>query len=215
MKSNIFIMLFGIVIRTSCANKNVKDENVKDFQKHEKVQLEVKDSISLKNGAILKYVTDSKEQFLLLEKNGRLIDTLASTSVGLDVKNLGYLVQDYEETFLFAQSFGSGNAHNIYLIDKATGQNKLGDDYYYFIDLDTLSQTLLYSKSDVPSIDDTLFSINPVTGKKIYFEFPQIVLSEEEILNRIHISKVNGSEQIVDVEYENWKKKKQIKLINR
>ena len=81
--------------------------------------------------------------------------------------------------------------------------------------MDTLSQTLLYSKSDVPSIDDTLFSINPVTGKKIYFEFPQIVLSEEEILNRIHISKVNGSEQIVDVEYENWKKKKQIKLINR
>jgi hypothetical protein len=215
MSSIKITVLLGLIIWSSCALKNTEKKELIDLPNSKAVRLEIKDSIPLKNASLLKFAENSEEQYLLLERNGKLIDTLTSNSAGLSMKNLGYLVKDYDQKFLFAQSFGSGNAHKIYLIDKINGKNKLGSNYNYFIDLDTVSQILLYSKSEVPSIGDTLFSINPVTGKKSYFEFPQIVLNEEEILNRVHISKVNGSEIIVEVVYENWVKKKSIELVKK
>jgi hypothetical protein len=47
------------------------------------------------------------------------------------------------------------------------------------------------------------------------YAFPKAVLDEEEILNRIHVSKVNGSDVTVEIEYQNWKKKQTKKLESR
>lgn len=60
-------------------------------------------------------------QSLTLVKGSRDIATLSETSYPMLHKNLGYISGDYGKTFLFLQSYGSGNPHELQLIEKATG----------------------------------------------------------------------------------------------
>lgn len=214
MKLLGYVLIIGTTGWVSCTNNtNISKNDVYEVQE-EKHNVEVTDSIVLRHDALLKFVIIEDEQFLLLERSGKLVDTISSCSKGLPMKNLGYLVEDFDDNFVLAQSFGSGNPHNVYLYSKKTGQNELGRNSY-FIDIDTASRTLFYSTSDVPSIDDTLFSVNVMTSNKSMYAFPKAVLDEEEILNRIHVSKVNGSDVTVEIEYQNWKKKQTKKLESR
>jgi hypothetical protein len=65
---------------------------------------------------------NGKLQSLTLVKGKKDIKQISETSFPMLHKNLGYISADFEETFLFVQSFGSGNPHELQLILKETGE---------------------------------------------------------------------------------------------
>lgn len=81
----------------------------------------------LKNGYHLKYKAykdkNSNEllQSLILMKGNHEIKMLNETSYPMLHKNLGYVGADFENAFVFAQSFGAGNPTSFQLINKVTG----------------------------------------------------------------------------------------------
>lgn len=211
MKLLGYVLFLSTGIYSSCASNNITSNDMVEVHQNKLDKAEFQDSIILNNDGLIKYVTIDDEQFLFLEYEGKFVDTLSSCSFGLPIKNLGYLVQDFDSNFVLAQSFGSGNPHPVFLYNKKSGDNELHSNAY-FIDVDSTSQTLFYSTSAVPTANDSLFSHNAATGIRIAYFFPQALLDEEEILNRIHIYKMDDSDVIMEIEFDNWSKKKQIKL---
>jgi hypothetical protein len=82
----------------------------------------------LKNGYHLSYrvykdsIENDSLQSLTLVKGNRDIKTLSETSYPMLHKNLGYIAADFGDTFLFAQSYGSGNPDEMQLIKKENGE---------------------------------------------------------------------------------------------
>ena len=105
----------------------------------------------LRGGYNLKYkvYTDSKNdenlQSLTLRKGVDEIKVLNETSFPMLFKNLGYIGADFDSTFIFVQSFGSGNPHYIQLIDKNTGKELRKGTW---VDVDEKEQVLLYIENE-------------------------------------------------------------------
>jgi hypothetical protein len=67
----------------------------------------------IKGGFSISYYHDTEDQYLIYKKGQKVIDTIGSCSLGLLYKNLGYICADFDNTFVFVQSFGSGNPDYI------------------------------------------------------------------------------------------------------
>ena len=85
------------------------------------------------------------EKCLVLMKNKKIIDTLNTLGYAALDKNLGYVVGDFENYFVFVQSFGSGNPHEIQLIRKKDAKKILEG---YYAATDEKNELLLYYKGD-------------------------------------------------------------------
>ncbi|MEO7978564.1 hypothetical protein [Flavobacterium sp.] len=161
-KNTILIILLSLLF--SCANleKKVKnDVSIKitesqqqsDIGPQEKLK-SVKSEIEpydfdtiLKNGYHLSYrvykdsIENESLQSLTLVKGNRDIKILNETSYPMLHKNLGYIGADFGDTFLFVQSYGSGNPHEMQLIKKKNGEElKKG----ILVDLKEEQKVLLY-----------------------------------------------------------------------
>jgi hypothetical protein len=143
MKRNT-ILGFVLFILFSCINhkkeiKNVTPNKVTESEykkttEPENISKLVKSEIEpydfdtiLKNGYHLSYrvYKDSVEgdslQSLTLVKGNRDIKTLSESSYPMLHKNLGYIGADFGDSFLFVQSYGSGNPDQMQLIKKVNG----------------------------------------------------------------------------------------------
>jgi len=72
-------------------------------------------------------------------------DLNGGSSYGLPLKNIGYLGADFDSSFIFVQSFGSGNPHKIQLIDKKTGKELRKGTW---VDADEKEQVMLYIENE-------------------------------------------------------------------
>ncbi|MCB0705750.1 MAG: hypothetical protein KDC34_10595 [Saprospiraceae bacterium] len=84
-------------------------------------------------------------QSLTLMKGRNEIAILSEISYPLPQKNLGYIGADFEDTFVFVHSFGSGNPNYFELIEKETGQVlRIGT----LVDVNVEQQILLYEDGE-------------------------------------------------------------------
>ena len=97
---------------------NECQEAVKEYNRHM--------AVNLKNGyrlyATLKGNNNESEMDLILKKNEKHISNINGLSCGLSLYNLGFVVADFQESFLFVQTFGSGNPQMIKLVNKKTAK---------------------------------------------------------------------------------------------
>lgn len=179
-KNNVEEFIIATVDSSKLKDKNIKPGPY-DF-----------DTI-LKNGYNLSYriyldrIENDTMQSLTLVKNGRDIRTLNETVYPMLHKNLGYIGADFENSFVFVQSFGSGNPHEIQLIEKETGkQIKVGT----WVDADEKEEILvyiqnIYEKNEQLKIYDVRneeeFIINDFKNSKCYREYPEGLRSCVEI----------------------------------
>jgi hypothetical protein len=228
-KSGILILiLFMIISCKTDKNESVMKKNDSEILKtnqaidssknliiiNQKVEHSTEESNDtfLKGGFSIIYNTDNEDQYLIYKKGMKVIDTLNSCSIGLPKKNLGYVISDFDDTFIFGQSFGSGNPTVVQLYEKETGKNLI-KEYSAIIDVDSTKQILLYSENDVPNKKDkmTLFDIKK--RRKKPYEFPKEIFGEAEILNRIHITNITDKSFTIEYEFDEYNQRKQKKYI--
>jgi hypothetical protein len=84
-------------------------------------------------------------QSIFLMKDSKEIRELNGGSYGMPHKNIGYIGADFDSTFIFVQSFGSGNPHEIQLIDKNTGKELREGTW---VDANEKEQVMLYIEDE-------------------------------------------------------------------
>lgn len=156
-------------------------------------------STSLKGGYKLLVTRDNEVDRLYLKKQNRIISQLSVGSAGLPFKNLGYLGADYQNYFVLVNSFGAGNPHQIGLIRKSTGKNIFKREAWWIGAVER-NETLLYSENDVPSAKNKMVLYYLKSGKRLFFDFPQDVLDEPQILNRIKIADLTNNTLVIEYE---------------
>lgn len=166
---------------------------------------------TLKGGYTISFKVDDSLQYLFLKKDSKLISELSSTSKGLPCKNLGYVGADFTNYFVLVHSFGAGNPAYIELVKKTNGENLLKDGAAW-IDVDEKREYLLYSDTDVPDKKDKMTLLNVRTGQKQSFTFPNDIFDGPEVLNRIHINRLNKKQLVIKYETEDGSR---IKIYNR
>lgn len=125
----------------------------------------------LKKGYHLSYriysdADGQKMQSLTLVKGDKNIKNLNSTSYPTLNKSLGYIGADFGNSFVFTQSFGSGNPHEIQLIDKQTGREFITGTW---VDADEKQGILVYIK-DIHKDNEQLRIFDVNTGKQIIID---------------------------------------------
>ena len=163
IKMKYLSYILAILIFTSCKSKRGNIDYQSNYnipQKHNRKQTTIArtyilDSAyldydykkKLKNGYKLEYQvyvepnsTDTLQTIVLM--NGTIkIKDLNEGSYGLPHKNIGYVGADFDNSFVFVQSFGSGNPHYFQLIDKESGKSIRSG---IFIDTVEKEQVLVY-----------------------------------------------------------------------
>lgn len=168
------------------------------FEKQNAVEQLVDYPAKLIGGYRLIFKATGDDDYLYLANGAEIITELSSQSKGLPLKNLGYIGADFSRYFVFVQSFGSGNPHQIKLIKKATGKNILNSGSCWIGVLEK-EGFLLYSENDVPTEKDKMILYNVSTGSKKYFPFPADIFGEPMILNRISIKTL--TDKVLTIEY--------------
>lgn len=106
--------------------------------------------------------TSDTLQYLLLTKEGIIIDTISDTSFGINHKSLGYIVEDFSDAFILGHSFGSGNPHYFELYKKESGA-VLFDGV--LVEIDEETETILYI-SEYSSDSEELMLYDHKSAKK-------------------------------------------------
>ncbi|WP_298141015.1 hypothetical protein [Flavobacterium sp.] len=190
-------------IKISKVNQDIDTSKIIAIQKTEE-----NNETYLKGGFSIIYSTDNEEQYLIFKKGEKVIDTLNSCSFGCLEKNLGYVISDFDDTFILGQSFGGGNPTVIQLYEKKTVKNLI-KQYSAIIDVDTTKQIVLYSENDVPKQTDRMTLFDVKTRQKKTYEFPKEVFGEPEILNRIHLTNTTDKSFTIEYEFDEYNQKKQ------
>jgi len=127
---------------------------------------------ALKGGFSISFQYNKEDQYLLYQKGQKIIDTIGNCSLGHPYKNLGYVGADFDNSFVFVQSFGSANPHYIQLYDKETATNLITNGSAW-IDVDTIKHVLLYSKADVPVPTDSMSLFDTQKNTNRQYAFPK------------------------------------------
>ena len=107
-------------------DKELREEFEKEQEKLEVAPYDF-DTL-LKNNFHLSYrvfkdtIENEMLQSLTLVKGNKDVKQISETSFPMLHKNLGYIGADFGSSFLFVQSYGSGNPHEIQLIEKETAK---------------------------------------------------------------------------------------------
>ncbi len=227
MKNAAFIFLIFIFCSCSNSKSEKQAENVLSNETVETVvdNFELIDTAEqydfdtlIKNGYHLKYKAykdkNSNEllQSLTLMKGNQEIKMLNETSYPLLHKNLGYIGADYENAFVFAQSFGAGNPTSFQLINKETGNAILTGT---FVDTELQEQVLLYIRNENED-NEQLIVFDLLNDKEIiadnFSESECVKNSLGGLRNCVEIDTVSSSEIVLKVENPN---EKIIKKYNR
>ncbi|MWB96074.1 hypothetical protein GON26_17040 [Flavobacterium sp. GA093] len=165
-KQTFAVALFLILI--SCAKKKSEGIAASNEQKAITKSLNLKQANKVKKPAILEIepydfdtilkndfhlsyrvykdtIENEMLQSLTLVKGNKDIKQISETSFPMLHKNLGYIGGDFGKTFLFVQSFGSGNPHEIQLIEKENG-NVITEGT--LVDSNEKEKVLLYIKNE-------------------------------------------------------------------
>jgi len=102
----------------------------------------------LKNGYTLEHKVyiesgslDTLQAIVLMNGIRKIKELSEGNSYDLPHKNIGYVTADFDNSFVFVQSFGSGNPNYFQLIDKKIGEElRTG----VWVDVDEEQQVLLY-----------------------------------------------------------------------
>ncbi|PKV62776.1 hypothetical protein [Pontibacter ramchanderi] len=146
--------------------------------------------------------TDEGLQSLTLVKGKRDIKQLSETSYPMLHKNLGYIGADFGDTFLFVQSFGSGNPHEIQLIDKKTGKELMNG---VWVDVNQPEKVILYITNIYEENED--LKLLDLKNKKeiVVKDFSDSNCVKEQIgglRNCVEIDSVTSKEIILKIESE-------------
>lgn len=165
-KKTFALLLFSILIsciekksevknfynKKSHLTKNINLKQTTKIEEPKKLEIEPYDfDTILKNGFHLSYrvykdtIENETLQSLTLVKGKQDIKQISETSFPMLHKNLGYIGADFGETFLFIQSFGSGNPHEIQLIEKENGKIITTG---VLVDKNEAEKVLLYIKNE-------------------------------------------------------------------
>ena len=162
------IYILTILIILSCQSKTHKSDGFTDNNKQQKFNTKQTESTRtyisdsaylnynyqtvLKNGYRLEYKvyvepnsTDTLQTIFLMNGITEIKDLNGGSSYGLPQKNIGYIGADFDSSFVFVQSFGSGNPHYIQLIDKKSGKELRKGTW---VDADEKEQVLVYLKDE-------------------------------------------------------------------
>lgn len=120
-------------------------------------------------------------------------------------KNLGYIGADFGDSFVFTKSFGSGNPHEIELIEKETGKEiKAG----IWVDANEEKGILVYidnihTKDEQLKIYDVRntkeLAINDFKNSKCYNEYP------EGLRSCVEIDTITKKEVVLKIDTEDEK----------
>ncbi|NEM97991.1 hypothetical protein [Pontibacter burrus] len=146
--------------------------------------------------------TDERLQRLTLVKGKRDIKQLRETSYPMPHKNLGYIGADFGDTFLFVQSFGAGNPHEMQLIDKKTGKELMNG---VWVGVNQPEKVILYI-TNIYEENEELKLLDLKNKKEIVVkDFSDSDCVKEQIgglRNCIEIDSVTSKEIILKVESE-------------
>lgn len=167
MKYGIYILTIFTILgcqSSSTQNDSLKAETTEQnaFDKKESVATRtyIYDShyltydyqTDLKNGYRIEYrvyvepdYPDTLQTIFLMKGQNEIKDLNGGSSYGLPLKNIGYIGADFDSSFVFVQSFGTGNPHYIQLIEKETGQEMRKGTW---VDADENEQVLLYIENE-------------------------------------------------------------------
>ncbi len=152
----------------------------------------------LEGGYRLVFKVKDDVMSLYLAKGRRTITELNSCSAGLPMKNLGYVAEDLNaKYFVFAQSFGSGNPHDIRLIEKSSGKNLL-EPGAIWIDSFPNRSVLLYSPGVPRNFGDKIILFDVSNLTKRAFVLPKDIFDENEVYLRIHIANVTAKSLVIN-----------------
>jgi hypothetical protein len=165
----------------------------------------------LKGGYNLVFKADSDSQYLYLTNKSKTIAEIASTDKGALYKSLGYIAADFNNYFVLAHSYGSGNPTSIALIKKTTGKNILNSSACWIAAIEKQG-ILLYCNTDVPSEKDKMILYHIASGKMRSFKFPADIFSEPQILNRIEIISLTNKQLVIKYEVDGKAKQKAYQL---
>jgi hypothetical protein len=152
---------------------------------------------------------DSIQRLFLMKNDDEIIE-LSSTSYGIPHKSLGFLWADFENSFVFVQTFGGGNPRTVQLIEKKTGKNLI-EEFSVLIDVDETSQMMLYSENDTPNPSDRMTLYDVKKNVKKQYEFPSDVFGCNEVCNNIDLLSVTNASFIIEYGTCNEQKVKQRK----
>lgn len=145
----------------------------------------------LKGGYRLVFRTDFEFMYLDLYKDSHMIKELTSFSCGLLHKNLGYIAADFDDTFVLAHSYGSGNPHEVEFFRKSDGANLLTEhNEACWVGADEKNSVFIYSTDCVPEAGDTVTLLNLRDGKQTELGLPKAIFDGNEVLNRIEIGTI-------------------------
>ena len=195
MKKKIFaVLLFSILF--SCVKQNTQTRNLsteksvendsitlKQTSHAEITKLEIEpydfDTI-LKDDYHLSYrvYRDINENALLqsltLVKGNKDIKQISETSYPMLQKNLGYIGADFGKTFLFVQSYGSGNPHEIQLIEKENGAVL---EEGVLVDKNEAEKVLLFIKNEHEQSEKLILFDLKNNTKKVITDFDNLKCS--------------------------------------
>jgi hypothetical protein len=214
MKNTIFITFLIILFSCTTTTKTKDDikKSCKEDQNKEEESFETYDfDTLLSNGFYLSYNisanTKEKIQSLTLMKGSKKIRTLNETNLGTLHKNLGYIGADFGETFVFVQSYGSGNPSDIQLIEKESG-NEIRHGSW--VDADEKEKILLYIKN-IHDENEMLMLYDLETKREMEIhDFKNSKCVTESIFgirDCVEIDTVSKNEIVLKVESENLRKK--------
>lgn len=140
----------------------------------------------LQGGYWLDYYVDTSLdywiQYLILMDQKRVVDTISGMSYGLKFRNLGFIAFDFQDEFMFSNSFGYWDACPSSLIVKETGES-IFDGFL----IDSCNNYLFFTHHDFLKKSDTIFCYNVNTAKKECCKVPTNVLESAEELGRSKI----------------------------
>ena len=230
MKKSIYLLiLFSILL--SCNPKKEIDEEQQtesnqilkksilkkstEIPKVEKSEFEPYDfDTILKNNFHISYrvYNDTLEngilQSLTLVKGTKDIKQISETSYPMLHKNLGYIGADYGSSFLFIQSYGSGNPHEIQLIKKENGEIITKG---VLVDQNEIEKIILYIKNEHQENEKLILLDIKNSKEKIITDFRNIECSHigglrncieiDTIMKNQIIIKTNSEDNVIIKKY--------------
>lgn len=205
--------------KKSIITKNINKSIPQKVTNKKSTELEIEpydfDTI-LKNNFHLSYrvfkdVIDNEYlQSLTLVKGKKDIVQISETSYPMLHKNLGFIGADFGESFLFVQSYGSGNPDEIQLIEKENGKVITEG---VFVDQNETEKVLLYIKNEHEKNEKLILLDIKKNKERIIKDFNYLQCTHiGGLRNCVVIDTINKNEIILRTD---WEEDNIIKKYNR